>query len=79
MKVIPLSEAKAHLSQYARLCHEEPVVVTVNGVPAFQLAPIEEDDDLIGRLIEHNPRFRRLLQARLRERTVSVREAARRL
>jgi prevent-host-death family protein len=47
MKVIPLSEAKAHLSRYARLCHEEPVIVTVNGVPSFQLAPLEEEDDLI--------------------------------
>jgi len=79
MKVIPLSEAKAHLSRYARVCHDEPVVVTVNGVPAFQLAPLEEDDDLIDQLLEYNPKFRRLLQARLRERTVSAKEAARRL
>ncbi len=79
MKVIPLSEAKAHLSRYARLCHQEPVIVTVNGVPAFQLAPLEEDDDLIDRLLEHNPQFRQRLEARLGERTVSVREAARRL
>ena len=79
MKVIPLSEAKAHLSRYARVCHDEPVVVTVNGVPAFQLSPLEEEDDLIDKLLEYNPKFRRLLQARLRERTVSAREAARRL
>ena len=37
VKVIPLSETAAHLSRYARVCHDEPVVVTVNGVPAFQL------------------------------------------
>jgi prevent-host-death family protein len=37
MKVIPLSEAKANLSRYGRRCREEPVIVTVNGVPAFQL------------------------------------------
>ncbi|MBI2893425.1 MAG: type II toxin-antitoxin system Phd/YefM family antitoxin [Deltaproteobacteria bacterium] len=79
MKVIPLSEAKAHLSRYAKLCHEQPVVVTVNGVPAFQLVPLEEEDDLIDRLLEHNPKFRRLMQTRLRERTISVKEAARRL
>jgi prevent-host-death family protein len=79
MKVIPLSEAKAHLSRYARVCHDEPVVVTVNGVPAFQLAPLEEDDDLIDELLKHNPKFRGLLAARLRERTVSAKEAARRL
>ena len=54
-------------------------VVTVNGVPAFQLAPLEEEDDLIDQLLEYNPKFRRLLQARLRERKISAKEAARRL
>ncbi len=57
MKVMPLSEAKARLSYYSRLCHRETVVVTVKGVPAFQLAPLEEDDNLIDRLLEHNPHF----------------------
>lgn len=79
MKIIPLSEAKAHLSRYGRLCHEEPIVVTVNGSPAFQLAPLKDDDDLVDRLIEHNPAFRRDLEARLRERSVGVKEAARRI
>ncbi len=79
MKVIPLSEAKAHLSQYGRLCHDEPVIVTVNGVPSFQLVPLEESDDLIDRLLEHHPGFRRTLEARLREPSVSAREALKRL
>ena len=69
MKVIPLSEAKASLSRYGRLCHEEPVIVTVNGVPSFQLVPLEAGDDLIDRLLEHNPKFRRTLESRLRERS----------
>ena len=79
MKVIPLSEAKAHLSRYSRLCHDEPVIVTVNGVPAFQLVPLEEEDDLIDRLIEHNPKFRRRLKSRLAEPSMSVKQALRRL
>ncbi len=79
MKVIPLSEAKAKLSRYGQLCHDEPVVVTVNGRPSFQLVPLEEDDDLIDRLIEHHPGFAKLLEGRLHERTVSVDTAARRL
>jgi antitoxin (DNA-binding transcriptional repressor) of toxin-antitoxin stability system len=79
MKVVPLSEAKAHLSRYARLCHQEPVIVTVNGVPTFQLEPLDENDGLIDRLLEHNPRFRRLLETRLRERSVPAKEALRRL
>ena len=79
MKVIPLSEAKANLSRYARLCHDEPVIVTVNGVPVFQLAPLAEDDDLIDSLLEHNPKFRQMLQTRLKEKSVSFRAARKRL
>jgi prevent-host-death family protein len=79
MKVIPLSEAKARLSQYGRLCHKEPVVVTVNGTPSFQLVPLEEGDDLIDRLIEHHPAFRRTLEARLREPALSAKQALKRL
>jgi prevent-host-death family protein len=79
MKVIPLSEAKANLSQYARRCREEPIIVTVNGVPAFQLVPLSEDDDLIDSLLEHNPAFRETLRARLNEKSVSAKETRRRL
>ena len=79
MKVIPLSEAKANLSHYARRCHDEPIIVTVNGVPTFQLVALSEDDDLIDRLIEYNPKFRKLLEKRLKERTVSVAEVRKRL
>jgi antitoxin (DNA-binding transcriptional repressor) of toxin-antitoxin stability system len=75
MKVIPLSEAKASLSRYGRLCHEEPVIVTVNGIPSFQLVPLEEGDDLIDRLLEHNPKFRQTLESRLRERSLSLADA----
>ena len=75
MKVIPLSEAKANLSRYGRLCLEEPVIVTINGVPAFQLSPLEQDDDLIDRLLAENPEFVQLLEHRSREKAVSPDEA----
>jgi prevent-host-death family protein len=75
MNVIPLSDAKANLSRYCRLCHDEPVIVTVNGVPSFQLVPLEERDDLIDRLLEHNPKFRRTLESRLRKRSLSLKDA----
>jgi len=78
MKVIPLSEAKANLSQYGRRCRDEPVIVTVNGVPSFQLVPLSEDD-LIDSLLEHNPAFRETLRARLNEKSVSAKDARRRL
>lgn len=79
MKVIPLSEAKANLSRYGRSCREEPIIVTVNGKPAFQLVPLAEDDDLIDRLLEHNPKFRETLKGRLKEKSVSAKAARRRI
>lgn len=77
MKVIPLSEAKAKLSQYGQLCHNEPVVITVNGKPFFQLVPLNENDDLIDRLLEQHPGFRHLLEQRLGERSLSSASAER--
>jgi len=47
-------------------CHKEPVIVTVNGKPAFELTPLDEDDDLLDRLLERHPGFRRLLAERLK-------------
>jgi len=80
MKVVPLSKAKSKLSYYGRLCQKEPVIVTVNGVPSFQMGPVEEeDDDLIDRLIEHNPAFRAHLEKCLKSPTISAKEALRRL
>ncbi len=79
MKVIPLSEAKARVSYYSRLCYKEPIIVTVKGVPVFQLAPLEEDDDLIDRLLEHNPKFQNYLENCIRGRNVSSGEALRQL
>lgn len=73
--MIALTEAKAKLSRYARLCRDEPVIVTVNGVPAFQLVPFEEDDDLLDRLLEYNPKFRQLMKRRLREKNLSAKDA----
>jgi hypothetical protein len=79
MKVISLSKAKAHLSKYGWLCHKEPVVVTVNGDPLFQLAPLDEEDDLIDQLLEFNPRFRDLLKKRLGEKSTPAAKVLRQL
>ena len=79
MKVIPLSKAKANLSRYGRLCQEEPVIITINGVPSFQLSPLEKDHDLIDRLLAENPKFGQLLEQRSPEPTVSLYQAQERL
>jgi hypothetical protein len=49
---MPLSEAKANLNRYGQLYREPPMIVTVNCKPSFQFVPLEENDDLIDRLIE---------------------------
>jgi len=68
MKVIDLNEAKTNLEQYARECQVSPVVVTVDGKPAFEMLPVRsEDADFIDRLIEGNDAFRGLLEQRRRE------------
>jgi hypothetical protein len=80
MKTISISEAKAHLRRYGMMCYQEPITVTVDGVPLFQMVPIpEEDDDLINNLIEHNAEFRELLKSRAGEPEISSEEAAKML
>ena len=68
MKVIALEEAKANLEQYADECRRSPVVVTIDGKPAFEMLPIQSDDpDFVDRLLEQNADFRRLMEQRRRE------------
>ena len=68
MKGINLEEAKANLEQYAAECQSSPVVVTVEGKPAFEMLPIRSDDpDFVDRLLEQNEAFRQLLEERRRE------------
>jgi antitoxin (DNA-binding transcriptional repressor) of toxin-antitoxin stability system len=68
MKVINLEEAKANLEQYAAECQSSPVVVTVEGKPAFEMLPIRsEDPDFVDRLLDQNEAFRQLLEERHRE------------
>ena len=68
MKVINLEEAKANLERYAAECQSSPVVVTVEGKPAFELIPIRPDDeDFIDRLAAENAAFRHLLEDRRKE------------
>ncbi len=69
MKVIELSEAKARLEFYAEACQESRVIVTIEGIPKFELVPIPEDDDpeFIDRLLENNAAFRRLAEESRRQ------------
>jgi hypothetical protein len=68
MRVIDLNEAKANLEDYARECQQSPVIVTIGGIPTFELVPIRDDEPgFIDRLLEDNAAFRRLCEERKRE------------
>jgi Antitoxin Phd_YefM, type II toxin-antitoxin system len=68
MKVIDLNEAKANLEGYADECQQSPVIVTVGGIPKFELVPIHTDDpDFIDRLLEENESFRGVAEESRRE------------
>ena len=54
-------------------------MVTVNGRPAFQLVPLDENDDLIERLLEHHLGFRRCFSGGYASRVLPVAEVERRL
>ncbi|MBX7233905.1 MAG: type II toxin-antitoxin system Phd/YefM family antitoxin [Caldilineales bacterium] len=83
MKIAPLAEVKDRFSAYIDESHESPIVVTRNGRPVAMLISIEDEDDLDGLLLVHNPRFLQLLEA-ARERVrvtggISLAEFRRRL
>lgn len=84
MKVIHLNEVRTNLEQYAQECQVSPVIVTVDGKPAFETLPVRSDDtDFIDHLIEENDAFRELLERRRGEADVghvsSLDEVRRRL
>jgi PHD/YefM family antitoxin component YafN of YafNO toxin-antitoxin module len=79
MKVISLSEARERLDEYGRLCQDEPVIVAVNGVPQFQLTPLDDDAEFMDRLLETNAEFRELCAARQQDRSLTADDALRAL
>ena len=59
-----MAEAQIKLSEYGELCRKEPVFISNDGIPRCELTPVEEDDDLINRLITNCPEFVELLESR---------------
>jgi hypothetical protein len=63
-KVIPLHELQADAEGYLRRCHESGSVLVVE-LPdhrRLRIERLEEGDNLIDDLIEHDPAFRDLLR-----------------
>ena len=79
MKLISLSEAQQKLNEYGQLCQQESVIVHIDGVPQFQLAPLDDDDDFIDQLIETNQEFRELMAQRRTQSAVPLAEAMKQL
>ena len=79
MKVISLTEAQAKLSEYGELCRKEPVFVSIDGIPRLELTPVEEDDDLVNRLITGCPEFVQMLESRKGSQLMTAQEALDRL
>ena len=67
MKIIPVAEAKAKLSEYIQLCQKEAVFITKNGRPKAMIIPINEQDDLETLALSFNRKFQKQwLEARKR-------------
>jgi hypothetical protein len=62
-KVILLSDLQADTEGVLRRCYEagETLVVELPDRGLISIQPLEENDDLVNQLIEHNPGFRELL------------------
>ena len=61
MKIAPIAEVKAKLSQYVDEAQESPVVVTRNGRPVAALTAVSDPEELERLVLAYTPRFRRLL------------------
>jgi hypothetical protein len=62
-KVISLSDLRADLEGILRDCDAsgQPLVVELPDQGLVAIRPVDQDDDLVDPLIEHNPAFREML------------------
>ncbi len=63
MKIASLKDVKDHLSEYVSRTEEGDIVITRNGKPAAVLHHLAEDE-LEEYLLEHDPRFKKKIEAR---------------
>jgi prevent-host-death family protein len=70
MKIAPVAEVKAKLSEFLQQCQTDPVVITKNGRATAMLVAVTDDEDLERLVLMHTPRFREMLdqaEARIRQ------------
>lgn len=63
MKIAGVKDVKNKLSHFIKVAEKEDVVITKNGRPTAILHHLGEDE-LEDYLLEHDPRFRRKIEAR---------------
>ena len=63
MKMAPVAEVKAKLSEYVKECRYGAIVVTKNGRPAAALVPIDNDDDLERIILSNSKIFRDIVES----------------
>jgi hypothetical protein len=67
IRVIPLSDVQADPEWILSRCYDsgQSLVVELPNHGLVSIRPVESDDDLANDLIEHNPKFRALLEKSL--------------
>jgi len=62
MKIVPLAEVKASLSNFVEIARSGPVVITKNGRAAAVLLAVTDEDELERLLLAHSPKMKRILR-----------------
>src|SRR5262245_24401366 len=62
MKIVPLAEVKANLSNFVEIARSGPVVITKNGRAAAVLLAVTDEDELERLLLAHSPKMKRILR-----------------
>ncbi|MGH9837393.1 MAG: type II toxin-antitoxin system Phd/YefM family antitoxin [Blastocatellia bacterium] len=62
MKIVPLAEVKANLSNFVEVARSGPIVITKNGRAAAVLLAVTDDDELERLLLAHSQKLKRILR-----------------
>ena len=63
MKIAPVADVKAKLSEYIKDSEQGPVVVTRNGKPVAVLLSVSDEDEIERLILAYSPKFQGILAA----------------
>jgi prevent-host-death family protein len=61
MKIAPIVEIKAHLSDYLKESEKGPIVVTKNGKPVAVLLGVTDEEEIERLVLAYSPKFQAVL------------------